>query len=109
MPRGPEISEFQRGRIVGKYEEGATIRKISKDLEVSKTAVHKIITDYKATGKTSAKKRSGRPGPSKRFLRSIQRTVEDEPGIKLSELAARFEVSETTVGRYLHLLGYYKG
>ena len=75
MPRGPEISEFQRGRIVGKYEEGATIRKISKDLEVSKTAVHKIITDYKATGKTSAKKRSGRPGPSKRFLRFDKKSM----------------------------------
>ncbi|KAH9412439.1 uncharacterized protein LOC113791414 [Dermatophagoides pteronyssinus] len=108
MPRGHELSDFQRGRIVGKYEEGATIRKISKDLEISKTAVHKIITDYKTMGKTSAEKRTGRPGPSEQLLHSIQHTVEKEPGIKLSEIATRFKISETSAGRYLHLLGYYK-
>ena len=57
----PDLSDFQRGQIVGAHMAGASITETARILGVSRNTVSKVITAFEREGKTySAKHRSGR-------------------------------------------------
>ena len=110
MPRtknSAELSDFQRGRIVGQSEAGLSQRKIAENLQIPLATVNRIIVQFKSQGKESTDPRPGRPGPSERKLRCLKRIVENEPRSKASDIAKQLEVSPRTCVTYLHKLGYY--
>jgi len=61
MPKSKQLTEFERGEIVGLKKANFSIRKIAEILKCSKTAVENTINDYFKKNKTTAVPRSGRP------------------------------------------------
>ncbi|RIA90100.1 hypothetical protein C1645_693822, partial [Glomus cerebriforme] len=56
-----ELSNFERGRIIGFHEAGHSERSIKKETGYGKTTIHNIITKYHKTGHFNVAPRSGRP------------------------------------------------
>jgi IS30 family transposase len=46
MPKGKELTEFERGEIIGLKKVNYSIREIANILKRSKTAVENTINDY---------------------------------------------------------------
>lgn len=72
-----ELSEFERGQIVGARMVGASVSKVAELFHVSRGTVSKIYTAYRKSGKTSsAKSQRGRKCVlDDRDRRSLKRIV----------------------------------
>ena len=76
MPKATQLSEFERGEIVGLKKADFSYRDIARILNRSKTAVEKTINDYFSKNKTTAALRPGRPKKlSERDERQITKAV----------------------------------
>ena len=67
MPRLPgslELTDFQRGRIVGQEESGASQQQISRNLSIPLSTVNHVITQFKNKAKETVEVHSGCPGLS---------------------------------------------
>ena len=62
MGRSQELSEFQRGTVIGCHLCNKSSREISSWVNIPQSAVSGIITKWKRLGTTAAQPRSGRPG-----------------------------------------------
>ena len=82
-----ELTDFQRGRIVGQEEAGASQQQISRNLSIPLSTVNCVITQFKNKAKGTIEACSGHPGPSTRYLRSLQRSVAREPQISAADLS----------------------
>ncbi|PNF34834.1 hypothetical protein B7P43_G03760 [Cryptotermes secundus] len=51
-----ELTEFERGQIVGAHMVGASVTKLAEVFGVSRGTVSKIMTAYRRTGKTTSNK-----------------------------------------------------
>ena len=60
MPRGTELSEFERGEIIGLKKANFSYREIARILNRSKSAVEKVANDYFSKNKTTPALRPGR-------------------------------------------------
>ena len=90
MPRllgSLELTDFQRGRIVDQEEANVSQRQISRNLSISLSTVNRVIIQFKKKVKETVEARSGRPGPSARYLRSLQRSVERKSRISAADLS----------------------
>lgn len=115
MGRAPDMSDFDRGLIVGARLAGASVSRTAEITHYSRGTVSKVMTAWKTTGKTSsAKHSSGR----RRLLcewdrRVLIRIVARNSMTTAARVCAEFNqgrqhpVSVKTVRRELHSAGYY--
>jgi transposase len=75
MVKKRELTDFERGKVIGFYEAGDSERAISNKTGYGKTTIHNIITKYCETGAVTVASRSGRPKKlterDKRHLKTI--------------------------------------
>jgi len=72
-----DLSDFQRGQIVGVRLVGVSVTKSATALGISRAAVSKVMMPYTNHGKTSSTKRKSgrRPKLSERDCHTLQRIV----------------------------------
>ena len=109
-----ELSEFDRGRIVGAHDAGMSERAIGEMYGFPKSTVHDIIKAFDEEGLTHARPRSGRPLIlDDRDRCHLVRNVNKDHYASLADITAEIEdltldpVSVLTVRRALHLEGYH--
>jgi len=114
MPRECELTDFERGQIIGLWKSGKSTREITKILGFSQSQVFRAISTFRDKGQTTVAPRSGRPKSLKeRDLRYLKRTVQKNRHKPLEEITEMFNqnstnpVSADTVRRYLHEEGFY--
>jgi len=115
MPRAGELSDFERGMIVGLHlGKKHTYQEIAAIVKRSKGAIQGVIERYMDERVITTTQRSGRPTKlSKRDERQLLREVKKDRSITLEPLTEAFNnsltisVSSRTVQRTLHNYGFY--
>jgi len=109
-----ELSEFDRGRIVGAHDAGMSERQIVEMYGFPKTTAHRTIKDFEEHGMVKARPRSGRPPIlDDRDKRHLTQIVEKNHRAPLANTTAQIQditsknISVSTVRRSLHMEGYY--
>jgi transposase len=109
-----ELSEFDRGRIVGAHDAGMSERQIVEMYGFPKTTVHRTIKDFEEHGIVEARPRSGRPPVlDDRDKRHLVQIVEKNHRAPLANTTAQIQditsknISISTVRRALHMEGYH--
>lgn len=108
-----ELSEFERGQIVGARMVGASVTKVAEVFGVSRSTVSRIYTAYRNSGKTSsAKSQRGRKCVlSDRDRRSLKMIVTKNKKTTAAKITSEVNVGLTnpisvkTVRRELHKQG----
>ncbi|KAM6940327.1 aminoacyl tRNA synthase complex-interacting multifunctional protein 1-like isoform 2-T2 [Xenentodon cancila] len=113
MGRGEELSDFQRGTVVGCHLCKKSVREISALLKLPRSTVSAVILKWKRGGITTALPRSGRPHRLKEEDRQLLEKVALEGCLtSIKAIAAEFQtasgsnVSFSTVRRELHEMGF---
>jgi len=114
MVKTKELTNSERGRVIGLYEAGYTERAISEKTGYGKTTIHNIITKYRNTGILTVAPRSGRPKKlderDKRHLKIIvnqnRRNSAEKVKKDFIESSGK-EVSKSTIKRALYKMGYH--
>ncbi len=113
MGRGEELSDFQRGTVVGCYMCKKSVREISALLNLPRSTVSSVILKWKRGGITTALPRSGRPHKLKEEDRQVlEKVALDNCLPSIAALTAEFQsasgatVSPRTVRRELHEMGF---
>ena len=79
MPKKRELTEFERGEIIGLWKGGHSERNIMEILGHPKTTIHDIITKYKNLGNVTDVPHSGRPPKlTEREVRSLVKIVKKD-------------------------------
>ncbi|GBB85332.1 hypothetical protein RclHR1_01190008 [Rhizophagus clarus] len=114
MPKKRELTEFERGEVIGLWKGGHTERNINEILDIPKTTIHNTIMDYKNSEKISAAPRSGRPPKlTERDLRHLSKIIKEDRQQSLEEITKKISecllspVSNNTVRHVLHSEGYF--
>jgi transposase len=114
MPRNQQLTDFERGRIIGQWECGKKTRQIAEALGHSQSQVSRAIKAFRDKGQTSVEPRSGRPKIfTERNKRHLTQIVTKNRQITLDELTQEINevltesVSTRTVRRYLHEVGFH--
>jgi transposase len=113
MVKKKELTDFERGKIIGYYEAGDSERAISEKTGYGKTTIHNIITKYCKTGAVTVAFRSGRPKKltkrDKRHLKAVINKNRREPEEKIREIyteSSGNDISRSTMQRTLYNMGY---
>jgi transposase len=113
MSKKRELTDFERGEIVGLSKGGFSQRKIAELLNFPKSTVGEVIKKYNEQGLTTTASRSGRPKIlSERDNRQLIKIIKENRNKTLEELTEEFNtsmaisVSCRTVQRVLHEEGY---
>lgn len=113
MGRREELSDFQRGTVVGCYMCKKSVREISTLLDLPRSTVSSIILKWKRGGLTTTLPRSGRPHKLREEDRQLLEKVALENCLtSIAALTAEFQaasgasVSAKTVRRELHGMGF---
>ncbi|KAM9314564.1 aminoacyl tRNA synthase complex-interacting multifunctional protein 1-like isoform 2-T2 [Pholidichthys leucotaenia] len=113
MGRGKELSDFQRGTVVGCHICNKSVREISALLNLPRSTVSYVIRNWKNGGITTALPRSGRPHKLKEEQRQMLERVAMETCLtSIQALTAEFQnasgakVSSKTIRRELRDMGY---
>jgi transposase len=114
MPRSTELSEFEKGVIVGYHRNGRSIRDISSELKYPKSTVGYVIRKWKVSGDCRNVPRPGRPTKlGVRDRRVLSREIRKNRTQPLShnreeiQHASVTDASMNTILKEAHLLGYH--
>ena len=113
MPPNCQLTDFERGRIIGQWEGGKTYRAIADSLGHSKSQVSRAIKAFFDKGQATVASRSGRPKiATERNLRALTLEIERNQQITLDELTQKMSevlttpVTTKTISHYLHEVGF---
>ncbi|GFV90660.1 hypothetical protein TNCV_2223761 [Trichonephila clavipes] len=88
MSKSKELSELDRGRIVGYRLCGKSVREIADILQKPKSSVSDVIVKWKRRGSEKAEKRTGRPKIlGKRSRITLKRVVKQTRKSSLVEIS----------------------
>ncbi|GBC07625.1 hypothetical protein RclHR1_07590006 [Rhizophagus clarus] len=114
MSQRRELTEFERGEIIGLWKGGHSERNIGEILGHPKSTIHDTITRYKNSGQITASSRLGRPLKlTERNVRQLVRTLKEVRQQSLEEMTKKFSeslsisVSSNTIKRTLHSEGFF--
>ncbi|KAK6299391.1 hypothetical protein J4Q44_G00309010 [Coregonus suidteri] len=109
-----ELSDFQRGTVIGCHLSNKSVRKISALLKLPRSTVSAVIVKWKRLGATTAQPRSGRPHKvTERDRRVLKRVARKNRLSSVATLTTEFQttsgsnVSTITVSRALHEMGFH--
>ena len=104
-----ELTEFQRGEIIGAWKCGIVEREITEILHYPKSTVHNVISAYKNNGLEKMPARSGRPCIlTERDNNHLMRVLNENRRTNIKELCEEFisststNLSSITLKRHLH-------
>lgn len=113
MGRSEELSDFQRGTVVGCHLCKKSNREISALLNLPRSTVSNVILKWKRGGITTALPRSGRPHKLKEEDRQVlEKVALENCSPSVEALTAEFQtasganVSPRTIRRELHEMGF---
>ena len=113
MPKRKELTDFERGEIVGLSKINLPQRQIAEILNHPKSTVGDVIKKYNDQGLTSTISRSGRPKIlTDRDRRQLIKIIKANRDLTLVEITEKFNetlnfsISSRTVQRVLHEEGY---
>jgi transposase len=113
MVKTRELTNFERGKVIGFYEAGDSERTISNKTGYGKTTIHNIISKYNKIGAISVAPRSGRPKKlterDKRHIKSIITKNRREPVDKIVKNFAESTgkvICKNTMKSALYEMGY---
>lgn len=113
MVKKKELTDFDRGKIIGFHEAGDSERMISNKTGFGKTTIHNIIVKYHKTGAISVTPRSGRPlkltERDKRHLKVIITKNRRESVDKINKIfleSTGNDVCKRTIKKTLYEMGY---
>uniref|UniRef100_A0A667ZQR6 Sleeping Beauty transposase HTH domain-containing protein n=1 Tax=Myripristis murdjan TaxID=586833 RepID=A0A667ZQR6_9TELE len=94
MGRSQELSEFQRGTVIGCHLCNKSSREISSLLNIPQSTVSSIITKWKRLGTTATQPRSGRPSKvTERGQRMLKRIVQRGRRLSAQSIATELQTS----------------
>ena len=111
-----DLSDFQRGQIVGARMAATSVTETARMLDVSRGTVSKVMTAFEREGKTSsAKHRSAQNSKlSERDLQTLNRIVREDRKTTALKITAHLNenlqnpVPTKTVCLELHKSGFYR-
>ena len=113
MPKRKELTDFERGEIIGLHKGGFPQRKIADTLNHPKSTVGDIIKKFNTLGLTSTISRSDRSKILNDWdKRHLIKLIKANRNLTLAEITEKFNiilkftVSDRTVQRVLHEEGY---
>ena len=113
MPKQRELTDFERGEIVGLSKGGFSQRKIAELLDIPKSTVGDVVKKYNEHSLTTTASRSGRPKIlSEHDKRHLIKITKENRFDTLEEITENFNtvmnisVSSRTIQRTLHKEGY---
>lgn len=88
------FSNDLRKRIIEYYEEGKSVKELTKMFRVGKTAVYNLITLYKETESYEPRehKRGRKPGLTEEQFRQVEELIKEEPDIELHSIKERLSL-----------------
>ena len=85
-----DLSDLQRGQIIGVRMTGATVTETAELLGISRDTVSKVVTAYEKEGTSSVKHKSGRSfSLSERDRITLNRIVRKDHKTTASKITAR--------------------
>ena len=112
MGKNRELSEFERGKVIGLSVAGKTHEAISRILKIPKSTITDTISQYKNFNTRLTAKRPGRPCFMNNENRhKLSKIVKKKNRFSLNEIQQNFnnsqnkEVSTVTICRNLHQMG----
>lgn len=113
MSKTRELSDFERGEIVGLSKGNFSYRKIAEILDIPKSTVGDVVKKYNEQGFTTTAPRSGRPKILSEYdKKQLIKITKENRFDTLEELTENFKtmmnisVSSRTLQRTLHEEGY---
>ncbi|GIY00567.1 transposable element Tcb1 transposase [Caerostris darwini] len=114
MPRSSELSDFEKGIIIGYHKCGRSLRDISSDLKYSKSTVAYVIKKWKVSGDCRNVPRVGRPTKlGDRDRRVLTREIRKNRTQPMALIREKFQqasgsiVSMNTIRKEAHLHGFH--
>jgi hypothetical protein len=108
-PRRRQLTDFERGEIVGAWKCSLTEQEISDVLKRPKPTVHTVIDKYKQFGRTTVARRKGKPRKlDHRAVRRLVNIVKEDRRQAVDEITEKFNTamaistSSKTIRRTLH-------
>ena len=114
MGQSEELSDFQRGTVIGCHLSNKSVREISALLELPQSTVSAVIVKWKRLGATTAQPQSSRLHKlTERDRRVLKRVAQKNHLSTVETLTTEFQtasgsnVSPSTVCRELHEMGFH--